>query len=128
MRLGFEPYFTHFPTPPPPGNYCTVLKNVRANFPRRPLFSPFLLVKCFCLSGPLFLNFARLNEIKLNTLLSFVNGHVYEGTPMALFMLEHVLLGTIPRGGYSGTPSSSLARNIIPLIFVMRARHSLFRY
>ena len=28
MRLNFEPYFTHFPTPlPPPGNYCTVPKS-----------------------------------------------------------------------------------------------------
>ena len=30
MRLNFEPYFIHFPTPPPtplPGNYCTVPKD-----------------------------------------------------------------------------------------------------
>ena len=24
VRLNFEPYFAHFPTPPPPDNYCTV--------------------------------------------------------------------------------------------------------
>ena len=38
VRLDFEPYFIHFPTPPHPGNYCTVpnsfdiLDNVLKNY------------------------------------------------------------------------------------------------